>query len=395
MMPFGGNFCRIVAGFGRDLRFDVTLQKIKKRYMKKKFTQLRWLGTMLMLVAAMVMPSTAWAEGYDKNGFGSDESAPYQPATLTTDKYDIDGDGKNDEVYEIGNAGQLYWFADKVNNDNTNFGSANAVLTADIIVNTGVLDENGNLSSNTSGFRSWTPIGGGSGSVKYTGIFDGNNKSISGLYYNVNVESSVDIFRAGFFSWNNGTIKNLSVINSYFGLDFSGTYFWFGGLSGSNDGTIENCNYAGTVSVSGTNEGGYVGGICGSNRGITKKCNNTGIISSRVNDPAVNEPADVSVGGVSGVNGYLGIIERCSNTGEVSGTYNVGGVCGSNDVRLFNSYKATIKDGYNAGKVSGTNKVGGVCGYNTALAGGIVEITNCDNTGEVYGTGWGVGGVSG
>ena len=247
----------------------------------------------------------------------------YQPATLTTGKYDIDGNDTNDNVYEIGNAGQLYWFADKVNNDNTNFGSANAVLTADIIVNTGVLDENGNLSSNTSGFRSWTPIGGGSGSVKYTGIFDGNNKSISGLYYNVNVESSVSIFRAGFFGWNNGTIKNLSVINSYFGLDFSGTYFWFGGLSGSNDGTIENCNYAGTVSVSGTNEGGYVGGICGSNRGITKNCNNTGIISSRVNDPAVNEPADVSVGGVSGVNGYLGIIERCSNTGEVSGTITV------------------------------------------------------------------------
>ena len=30
--------------------------------MKKKITQLRWLATMLMLVAAMVMPSTAWAQ---------------------------------------------------------------------------------------------------------------------------------------------------------------------------------------------------------------------------------------------------------------------------------------------------------------------------------------------
>ena len=46
--------------------------------MKKKLTQLRWLATMLMLVAAMVMPSTARAEGYDENGFGSDGS--YQPA---------------------------------------------------------------------------------------------------------------------------------------------------------------------------------------------------------------------------------------------------------------------------------------------------------------------------
>ena len=77
--------------------------------MKKKITQLRWLAAMIMLVAAMVMPSTAWAEGYDQNGFGSDGS--YQEATLTTEKYDIDGDGTKDKVYEIGNAGQLYWFA--------------------------------------------------------------------------------------------------------------------------------------------------------------------------------------------------------------------------------------------------------------------------------------------
>ena len=78
--------------------------------MKKKITQLRWLAATLMLVAAMVMPSVAWAQSYDTNGFGS-ESDPYEPATLTTGKYDIDDDGIKDNVYEIGNAGQLYWFA--------------------------------------------------------------------------------------------------------------------------------------------------------------------------------------------------------------------------------------------------------------------------------------------
>ena len=41
----------------------------------------------------------------------------YQPATLTTDKYDINGDNTKDNVYEIGNAGQLYWFAGLVNGD--------------------------------------------------------------------------------------------------------------------------------------------------------------------------------------------------------------------------------------------------------------------------------------
>ncbi|MDY6037146.1 MAG: hypothetical protein SPI67_06685, partial [Paludibacteraceae bacterium] len=71
-----------------------------------KITQFKRLAAMLLLVAAMVMPSTAWAQEVTyTNGFGSDGS--YQPATLTTDKYDINGDGTKDEVYEISNAGEL------------------------------------------------------------------------------------------------------------------------------------------------------------------------------------------------------------------------------------------------------------------------------------------------
>ena len=73
----------------------------------------------------------------------------YQPAT----------DENNDGVYEIGNAGQLYWFADKVNNENSTYGNANAILTNNIKINDNVL-VNGELNSaNASDFRKWTPIG--------------------------------------------------------------------------------------------------------------------------------------------------------------------------------------------------------------------------------------------
>ena len=68
---------------------------------------------MIFFVTAMAMPKTAWAQSYDTNGFGVDGAN--QPAVKTTDKYDINGDGVNDKVYEIGNAGQLYWFAALVN----------------------------------------------------------------------------------------------------------------------------------------------------------------------------------------------------------------------------------------------------------------------------------------
>ena len=49
-----------------------------------------------------------------ENGFCACDNV-YQPAELTAGKYDIDGDGSKDAVYEISNAGQLYWFAGLVN----------------------------------------------------------------------------------------------------------------------------------------------------------------------------------------------------------------------------------------------------------------------------------------
>lgn len=67
------------------------------------------------------------------------------------------GDGTANNPYQIGTAAELYWFADYVNNGNT---SANAVLTGNITVNTGVLTDEGYLnSSNKDNFTSWTPIG--------------------------------------------------------------------------------------------------------------------------------------------------------------------------------------------------------------------------------------------
>ena len=127
--------------------------------MNKKTTQFRWMLTMLMLVVAM--PTFAGLQSYDSNGFGSDGS--YQPATLTTGKYDINGDGTKDDVYEISNAGQLYWFAGLVNGTLTDGTSqntyANAVLVSDITVNSGVLKADGTLRDDPSGLRSWTPIG--------------------------------------------------------------------------------------------------------------------------------------------------------------------------------------------------------------------------------------------
>ena len=135
---------------------------------------------------------------FNSNGFGNCpkcNTAVYQPAVETTDKYDINDDGTKDTVYEISNAGQLFWFAGLVNGtlngveQNT---SANAILTANITVNENLLDSlqydaEGNV-SNGSDFITWTPIADcmEDHTTQYSGTFDGNNKTVSGLYLNDN-----------------------------------------------------------------------------------------------------------------------------------------------------------------------------------------------------------------
>ena len=320
-----------------------------------------------------------------ENGFCACNEV-YQPAELTTDKYDMDGDGSKDAVYEISNAGQLYWFAGLVNgtlSGVTQNTSANAVLTKDIVVNKNVLKSDGTV--NEGSFKEWTPIA--TSASPYTGIFDGQNHTISGLYFNQ--EDSYDV---GLFSRNNGKIANAGILDSY----FYGTSK-VGGVCGNNyTGTITNCYNTGSVSGLGT-----LGGVSGYNyTGSITNCYNTGNVSG----------SSGFVGGVSGYNSkgtiinsynagsvsgleYVGGVSRINYTGSITDCYNIGSVSGSEgNVGGVNGYNdgGTITNSYNAGSVSGTERyVGGVSGYND---GG--TITNCYNVGSVGGSGY-VGGVNG
>ena len=296
-----------------------------------------------------------------ENGFCACNEV-YQPAELTTDKYDIDGDDSKDAVYEISNAGQLYWFAGLVNGtlsgvpQNT---SANAVLTKDIVVNENVLKPDGTL--NEGSFKEWTPIA--TSASPYTGIFEGQNHTISGLYFKQ--ETSF----VGLFSVNSGKIANVGILDSYFyGQPYKG--WQVGGVCGSNTakGAITNCYNTGIVRGSET-----VGGVCGSNYGTITNCSNKGNVGED----------DDSVGGVSGSN--YGTITNCNNAGIVSGKSYVGGVCGKN------SNGGTVTNCNNTGEVRGTSQyIGGLSGDNDSSS-----ITNCNNTGEVKATGKFVGGLSG
>ena len=283
---------------------------------------------------------------FNSNGFGNCpkcNATVYQPAVETTDKYDIDDDSMKETVYEISNAGQLYWFAGLVNGNldgveqNT---LANAVLTANITVNENLLDSlqydtEGNV-SNGSDFITWTPIADCMEDhiTLYSGTFDGNNKTVSGLYFNDN-STRIGLFGS---SEADGNIKNVGVVDSYFkGNDF------VGGVCGRNDGTITNCYNAGNLTA--IESSATIGGICGYNSGTVTNCYNTGTVI------ATGQVA--SVGGVCGCS--TAPISNCYNIGTVTATSSdtdISDICGYNFGPVTNCYYLADTEDENGGKTT-------------------------------------------
>ena len=287
--------------------------------MNKKFTQFKWFAATLMLVAAMLMPSVAWADG---------SITPSKPKT---------GDGSAGSPYQISNKEELYWFAGLVNGDisvcndvvNQNT-AACAKLMNDIVVNS--YDDFSNHYWESIFFSDWffwTPIGKHEFN-KYTGTFDGQGHTISGLYfescsnfYDQNSkdydDQNCDYLSFGLFGFNSGTIKNVGVINSYFGWKYNRT----GGICGENSGTIENCYNEGKVEGKGYD----TGGICARNFDTITNCYNLGTV--------------IGEHGTGGVCGYTDDNGTITNCYYLSGTA-TGGI-GSTDVTGSAEAKTTTQ----------------------------------------------------
>lgn len=98
--------------------------------------------------------------------------------------------------------------------------SANAILTDNITVNEGVLDAVNKGQVSESDFIEWKPIGTyDSYDAVYTGTFDGQGHTISGLYFNHPEASYVGLF--GYIGAN-GKISNVGVSDSYFQFRMKG-----------------------------------------------------------------------------------------------------------------------------------------------------------------------------
>ena len=258
----------------------------------------------------------------------------------------------------------------------------------------------------------WTLIG--TASSPFTGIFDGNGYTISGLSITINKNVAVD---AGLFGRNSGEIRNLTIVGSINVNTTAKAKINAGGVAGVNTGVISNCHssvainctsesglvYAG--GIAGYSSGGsiknctydaeittssatisgcaYAGGICGySEKSAIYGCENHGTVFSDVyaagivsqpkggtvvkcsNNGTVSALASKSThaGGIAAVITDGAVVERCENHSDIKSSVYAGGIVGRN--------YAVVRDCLNTGDVEATLETsnayaGGIVGHNT------------------------------
>ncbi len=294
----------------------------------------------------------------------------------------LEGSGTEGDPYRIDSAETLKYMADSVNSDIHNQ-YANKHFRLEYNIDLSVYGED------YDGGNGWIPIG--STESPFGGIFDGNNKTITGLFIN-----RTDVFEVGLFGYvKNGMFKNLTIE----GASINGKSF-VGALAGYvESGTVENCVNTGSFSGEGTHVGGIVGYI---QSGTVKSCISRGSISvagtylggivGYVEESAVENCLNSA--SITGTNAYVGgvvgyveesAVESCINTASITGTNtNVGGVVGYVE-------DGTVRNCISMVNIGGVNAhVGGIVGY---VQSGTVE--SCISTASVTGTNTNAGGVVG
>lgn len=318
------------------------------------------------------------------------------------------GEGTEENPYLIANTTHL--------NNVRNYLSAHFKMTADIIF--------------TDTDSDWVSIG--DETAPFTGSFDGDGYTISGLRQNISAAATV---YGGLFGCASGTtIENLGVVKADISVTSTSGDAYAGGIVGyASANTINNCYNTGIVTAmasdlswaSSSYAYAHVGGIIGDAGGgtIIRNCYNLGAVTG-----VIMPRSYVYVGGVVGKAESTASIGNCYNTGAVLGesTYTklsnaggmVGGIIGhANDNAVSRCYNtgvvtALISAPYSSASTSTSVYAGGIIGYasrNTisecysdgavtasilhrsyAYAGGIVgravtdtTLRNCYNTGFV------------
>ncbi|MBR5535161.1 MAG: S-layer homology domain-containing protein, partial [Clostridia bacterium] len=289
--------------------------------------------------------------GWEYNGVtyqpGDTITMPEEPVTFKAKWEQPAGAGTVADPYQITNATELKWFANYVNAGNT---TACATLMNDIDLN----------SENWYNYR-----------IKnFAGTFDGGNgKAIKNFY----VADSNSTDQGGLFrSINGGTLKSLvfenaKAVSNYTTNATSATYTSIvcGELI---DGTIQDIKVSGSITVETGKHANTAGSIVAyMKKGTVKNCISDVTIdlslSSGSNDNT-NNNAYYGVGGIVGLlDGTTAMtISECGFKGTINAPYNsrVAGIIGS---LRSNNGNLRIEKCYNTGNITGLRQVAGILGW--------------------------------
>ncbi len=207
----------------------------------------------------------------------------------------------------------------------------------------------------------------------FTGVFDGDNRTISSFTCDRPAEEDVGLFRhVEVSSPYRGTIKNLGLVDPNVTAEEGSNV---GSLVGRLGGTVLNCHVT----------GGHISG-CQSVGGLVGYSEQGTIIDSQA-DTTVN--GSIGIGGLVG-SVYGGQTTLCRATGTVTGQETVGGLIGYNRGAAANCYAqasvtgvtmvggaigsnrwaffpAIVANCYAAGPVTGNANTGGLIGSNTGM----------------------------
>jgi len=175
---------------------------------------------------------------------------------------------------------------------------------------------------------------------RFTGVFDGNGRTISNFSYTSTHTSYIGIFGCVGSQLAKGEIRDLGLLEP--NVD-AGTGSCVGSLVGYlGDGTISGCYSDGGITSGDTK----VGGLAGDNGGTITNCYATGTVSCS---------GDTWYGGAGGLVGMnSAFIINCYSRADVSGYYTIGGLLGLNSGHIITCYST--------GSVSGDENIGGLVG---------------------------------
>lgn len=298
---------------------------------------------------------------------------PGIPWDGTTAKDFACGAGTKLSPYIILTAEQLAKLAFIVGANDKDYQGKYYKLGADIILNDGeIIDDKGALVADSTKLHKWTPIG--NSSVTFTGTFDGDGHTVSGMF--INTTSSHN----GLFGNSSGTIQNLTLMDSWvMGKEKTA------GIVGNNTGTLKKLINKASV----TSTKGPVGGVVGSSN---DSYGNTNLVDSVYNFGVIKGSSDVG-----GILGYVDRIKlsNAQNHGLIEGEKYTGGIWGG-----ANSTTIAANNLINYAKIIGQSYTGGIAGYcghygvGTKYSAKCGTFTNIRNEGPIQGLSC-VGGIAG